>query len=101
MQGPVFVECHGSLPDVNSIAIVASTKGIRFVPVEVKKTLEGDSWLSLVLAREDDPSQTIEIQTVSRDPLVVKVCFQTDAKCGPVAFHIAMETHGRTLNEFS
>jgi hypothetical protein len=97
MRGTHYVECRQSaLPDVEGIAIVASTHEAKFVPAEVERA--GSSWRSLVLVREGHPGERIVLRPVSDDPLVIEIRFETDARCGPVAFHLAMETQGRTLD---
>jgi hypothetical protein len=98
MRGSSFVECRlRTLPDAGGIAIVASTREANFVPVEVEPAAAGASWRSLVLARVGHPGERIVLRPVSADPLVIEVSVETDASCGPVAFHLAMETQGRIL----
>lgn len=92
-----FVECGGQpLPDVEGVALVASSKLAKFVPVEVGWSPDGGSWRRLVLGREGCPGERISIQAVSEAPLVFEIRLQTEAKCGPIAFFLAMETQGRT-----
>ncbi len=100
MRGPGYVECpEEPLPSVEGIAIVASTREAKFVPVEVEKNHDGTSWRSLVLAREGSPNERIEIRAVRESPLILEVKYSTNTKCGPIEFHLAMETHGRTLSK--
>ena len=99
MRGSTWVQCRlRTLPDAEGLAIVASTQAARFVPAEVDRTADGTSWRSLVLVREGHPGERIVIRPVSEDPLVIEIRVETDATCGPVAFHLAMETQGRTLD---
>ena len=99
MRGTQYVECRQrTLPDAEGIAIVASTREATFVPAEVERA--GSSWRSLVLAREGHPGERIVLRPVSDDPLVIEIRFETDAECGAIAFHLAMETQGRTLDRW-
>ena len=101
MRGSSYVECRlRALPDAEGIANVASTREATFVPVEVESGPDATSWRSLVLARAGHPDQRIVLRPVSDDPLVIEIRVETDAACGPVAFHLAMETHGRTLDRW-
>jgi hypothetical protein len=99
MRPPHHVECRlRPLPRVEGIALVASTRAAKFLPAEVEVTADGTSWRSLDLVRDGHPGERIALRTVCEDPLVIEIRFETDADCGPVAFHLAMETQGRTLD---
>jgi hypothetical protein len=99
-RGYAYVECRlRTMPDAAGMAVVASTHDVTFVVSDVES--DGDaSWRSLVLAREGHPRDRIVFEPVSDQPLVVRIHVDTDAPCGPVAFHLAMETHGRTLERW-
>ena len=91
----IQVECRGPRPDAGSISIVAWGG-----PTEVH--LAGDfesptdeSWTRLSVVRADNPARRVDIEPVSREPLVLRVS-SNEKKCADrVAFYIAMESHGR------
>jgi hypothetical protein len=98
MPRTAYGECRqGPLPDTAGMAIVASTDGVTYVVAEDEGIADG-SWRSLVLARADDPAQRITIRPVSDAPHIVCLTVPDGAPCGPLAFHLVMETHGRTLD---
>jgi hypothetical protein len=98
MPNSSYVECPDELPDVEGVAIVASEKGARYLPIHVERTADGKSWRCLTLALEGDPEQRIEIAPVGEAPLTLRIRYKTKTKHGPVAFYLAMESHGRTLD---
>jgi len=98
VRNPGYVECPGSLPDAEGIAIVASTEEAKFSIREVERMPDGVSWRSLVLERVGSPGETIEIRIVREKPVIVETRYLTEAECGPIEFHLAMESHGRTLD---
>jgi hypothetical protein len=91
----IQVECRGPRPEAGAISIVAWG---RPTEVHLAGDFEGptdESWTRLSVVRVDNAEQRIDIEPVSREPLVLRVS-SSEKKCADnVAFFIAMESHGR------
>ena len=91
----IHVECRGPRPEARAISIVAWDPSTEVHLAGDFENPTDESWTRLSVVRVDNPERRVDIEPVSREPLVLRVS-SNEKKCtDSVAFYIAMESHGR------